>query len=203
MAFRDDTFDDLKRFLEKRLDADLESALYGGIFTNAKPEDSVFTVEKLKTSMRELQATIDRCNDDVRTICGISNEELRDDLNGGRQTAAQVRAQQQIEEHRLQANPLFGGTLAVGGSIVIFSEACFDFVEDWSLVRSPARARRRQSHHRQNIIMRMVPWKYAVTLDNGRTIMIHPAMKDDLDRLIDEANGANDVGHLSGIQGPV
>ena len=52
-------------------------------------------------------------------------------------------------------------------------------IEDWSKVRSPSRAvRRRKQGHRQNIVVRHVPRKDAISIDGGRTFMVHPeAMK--------------------------
>lgn len=48
-------------------------------------------------------------------------------------------------------------------------------VEDWSKVRSPSRARRRlRQGHPQNIIIRHVPRKDAITMDGGITYHMHP-----------------------------
>ena len=54
-------------------------------------------------------------------------------------------------------------------------------VEDWSRVRSPSRAARRaRQGHRQNIITRTVPRKEAITFDNGKTLVMHPAIADQI-----------------------
>lgn len=50
-----------------------------------------------------------------------------------------------------------------------------DTVEDWSKVRSPARARRRMKYgHRQNVRFLQVPKKTVYSIDRGRTLIMHP-----------------------------
>jgi hypothetical protein len=51
--------------------------------------------------------------------------------------------------------------------------------EDWSGVRSPARARRRRKHP-QNIKIIYAPKKECVSIDNGRVLVMHPAMAAEL-----------------------
>lgn len=60
-------------------------------------------------------------------------------------------------------------------------------VEDWSKVRSPSRAaRRRKQGHRQNIVVRQVPRKDAISIDGGRTFMVHPEAMKELRRMMPE-----------------
>ena len=66
------------------------------------------------------------------------------------------------------------GTL--GGTRIIESRLMVNHVEDWSRVRSPGRARRRRAQgHRQNIVIREVPMPDAITIDGGRTLIMHPS----------------------------
>jgi len=62
------------------------------------------------------------------------------------------------------------------GIRIIESLAMVDLVEDWSRVRSPGRARRRRHKHRQNIRIIAVPKTQAVSIDGGRTLIMHPVM---------------------------
>ncbi len=64
------------------------------------------------------------------------------------------------------------------GVRIIESAACVDIVgEDWSDVRSPARARRRQKlGHPQRVKPLYAPKKEAFSCDGGRTIIMHPEM---------------------------
>lgn len=56
-----------------------------------------------------------------------------------------------------------------------------DRVEDWSRVRSPSRARRRLKYgYPQNITIRHVPKKDAISFDGGKTYYVHPQMMDAL-----------------------
>ncbi|MDO8421124.1 MAG: hypothetical protein Q7S99_03080 [Parvibaculum sp.] len=50
--------------------------------------------------------------------------------------------------------------------------------EDWSRVRSPARARRRRRKHRQNIEIVYVPKKDVIQI--GNRLYMHPAMAAEL-----------------------
>lgn len=47
--------------------------------------------------------------------------------------------------------------------------------EDWSRVRSPARAARRRKKHRQNIVTRNKPRRDALQMPDGSLVM-HPEM---------------------------
>lgn len=62
----------------------------------------------------------------------------------------------------------------LGGIRIVESMAMVDYVEDWSKVRSPARARRRRHKHPQNIRTVAVPKPDAVMIDGGRTLVMHP-----------------------------
>jgi len=70
------------------------------------------------------------------------------------------------------------------GSVRIIEDAnLLDTVEDWSRVRSPARAwRRRRRGFKQNIVTRHVPKKEIYSLDGGRTLVMHPEMARELRR---------------------
>ena len=60
--------------------------------------------------------------------------------------------------------------------------------EDWSRVRSPGRARRRlRLGYRQNIVHRKVPRKDAVSMDGGRTYVMHPETVKEFYRMLREA----------------
>lgn len=62
-----------------------------------------------------------------------------------------------------------------------------DRVEDWSRVRSPGRARRRlRRGYPQNIIIRETPKKEAITIDGGRTYIMHPETAKEFRRLVVE-----------------
>ena len=52
--------------------------------------------------------------------------------------------------------------------------------EDWSQVRSPARARRRRHKHPQRIVIRQKPDPTIYRMDN--TLILHPAVADQLKR---------------------
>ena len=65
----------------------------------------------------------------------------------------------------------------MSGVRIIESLLMVDTVEDWTNVRSPSRAERRRRYgHRQNIVVRNVPKKEAISLDGGRTLTMHPEM---------------------------
>lgn len=64
--------------------------------------------------------------------------------------------------------------MLAGGVRIIESLAMVDHVEDWSKVRSPGRARRRRRKYRQNIRIVAVPRPEAVSIDGGRTLIMHP-----------------------------
>lgn len=65
------------------------------------------------------------------------------------------------------------GTFA--GMRIISDINMVDPVEDWSDVRSPARARRRRKlGFRQRIKTIYVPKKHAYAMDGGRTLVMHP-----------------------------
>ena len=69
-------------------------------------------------------------------------------------------------------------------------------VEDWSKVRSPGRARRRRSKHKQNITFRQEPTPQCVKI--GNTLLCHPNIVEELRRrahennLVKERNYVND-----------
>jgi hypothetical protein len=71
----------------------------------------------------------------------------------------------------------------LGGVRIIESVHMVDVVEDWSHVRSPSRAARRRKKHRQNIRVLHVPKKEAVTMDAGRTLIMHPEIAREFRRL--------------------
>lgn len=61
-------------------------------------------------------------------------------------------------------------------------------IEDWSRVRSPSRARRRlRLGYPQNIAIRHVPRKDAITMDGGRTYTMHPETAREFCRIFDVA----------------
>ena len=72
------------------------------------------------------------------------------------------------------------------GVRIIESLDMVDYVEDWSRVRSPGRARRRRRKHRQNIRVIAVPKKEAFSTDGGRTLIMHPEMARQLREAIPE-----------------
>lgn len=72
----------------------------------------------------------------------------------------------------------------IGGVRIIESLDMVDLVEDWSRVRSPARARRRRRKHPQNIRMIALPKREAISIDGGRTMIMHPEMARQLRELI-------------------
>jgi len=58
-----------------------------------------------------------------------------------------------------------------------------DPVEDWSEVRSPARARRRRKlGFPQRVKIIYVPKRIAYAMDGGRTMVMHPTMRRELER---------------------
>jgi hypothetical protein len=70
---------------------------------------------------------------------------------------------------------------------IVESFTMTESIEDWSKVRSPSRARRRQRYgHRQNVVMRQVPRKDAITIDGGRTYHMHPETAREFRRMMDE-----------------
>lgn len=86
-------------------------------------------------------------------------------------TATEVLERMREVEQRLAAveiprfNPL-------GGLPVVESPFMVDVHEDWSRVRSPARARRRRRKHRQNIVITVTPSK-EILIAEGK-IYCHP-----------------------------
>lgn len=63
------------------------------------------------------------------------------------------------------------------GVRIIEDDKMVDVTEDWSRVRSRGRAaRRRRRGHQQNIRFVGTPKKEAVSIDGGRTMIMHPAM---------------------------
>lgn len=69
----------------------------------------------------------------------------------------------------------------------IFEDLCMvePAGEDWSRVRSPARARRRRRKHRQNIVQLFKPLGHAYRVPDGRgsfVYVMHPDMAAELRR---------------------
>jgi hypothetical protein len=74
---------------------------------------------------------------------------------------------------------MFGVKLITSGLMVMTSE-------DWSRVRSPSRARRRMSRgHRQNIEIKSVPRRDAISLDGGSSYFVHPSVYDEIRNLFE------------------
>lgn len=64
-----------------------------------------------------------------------------------------------------------------GGVQIIEDYNMVEMTEDWSHVRSRGRAiRRRRKGHCQNIKFVRTPKKEAISIDGGRTLIMHPAM---------------------------
>lgn len=82
-------------------------------------------------------------------------------------TAAKLRAMMEDVMRMAAQRPAFNGH-------IVPSLAMVDQVEDWSRVRSPARARRRRNKHKQRIFIRFVPKREAVLI-NG-VMYAHPEM---------------------------
>ena len=58
---------------------------------------------------------------------------------------------------------------------ILENSAMVDYVEDWSRVRSPARARRRRKlGFKQNIRTFIVPKREVISIHGGRTLVMHP-----------------------------
>lgn len=81
-----------------------------------------------------------------------------------------------------------GFELSLGtGTRIIQDPNLTDSVEDWSRVRSPSRARRRlRRGFPQNMVVRQVPSRRAVSLDGGRTLVCHPEFLRELKRVLDK-----------------
>jgi hypothetical protein len=80
---------------------------------------------------------------------------------------------------------LYGYSNHFGGVQIVESWKMVDRTEDWSRVRSPSRAeRRRRLGHRQNIDIRETSKKEAITIDGGRTYIMHPVMAAEFRRQI-------------------
>lgn len=74
----------------------------------------------------------------------------------------------------------FGGILIMeDASRVVFDR------EDWSRVRSPGRAARRRSKHRQNIVMLYKPDPNVIQF--GDRLIMHPAIAAEVRRQVREA----------------
>lgn len=86
-------------------------------------------------------------------------------------TATEIRERLLEVNNRLDAIP-FSTFNPLGGVPVIESPFMVDVHEDWSRVRSPARARRRRRKHRQNIVVTVTPSKQV--LMTGGKIFCHP-----------------------------
>lgn len=69
------------------------------------------------------------------------------------------------------------------GGLQIFEDwLMVDIKEDWSRVRSPARARRRRWKHKQNIDIVHVPKPEAIRM--GNKVYMHPEMAAELRRQV-------------------
>lgn len=84
----------------------------------------------------------------------------------------------------------------ITGVRIIEDSNLVDYVEDWSKVRSPSRARRRRKRgFAQNIQMSAVPLQQVYSLDGGKTLVMHPdiaraierQLQRDMDRLAERA----------------
>jgi len=84
----------------------------------------------------------------------------------------------------------------ITGSRIVEDRNLVDYVEDWSKVRSPSRARRRLKRgFAQNIQMSAVARQQVYSLDGGRTLVMHPdvaraferELQRDMDRLTERA----------------
>ena len=78
-------------------------------------------------------------------------------------------------------NPFGDGPQMYAGMQVFLDRNLVDYVEDWSRVRSPGRARRRRKKHPQRIVMRAVARKEAYRFQ-GKLFM-HPDMWRELQEL--------------------
>ncbi|MGD9728323.1 MAG: hypothetical protein AB7R40_23710 [Nitrospiraceae bacterium] len=66
---------------------------------------------------------------------------------------------------------------------IVESLQMVESVEDWSNVRSPSRAeRRRRQGKRQNIVVQLIPRKDAISIDGGKTYLVHPEVARELRR---------------------
>jgi|EndMetStandDraft_7_1072992.scaffolds.fasta_scaffold1005518_1 hypothetical protein len=71
---------------------------------------------------------------------------------------------------------IFGGVRIVEDQNLVIEDG-----EDWSGVRSPGRAKRRRARgFRQNITTKYKPRPEALSMDDGHTLIMHPAMADQL-----------------------
>jgi hypothetical protein len=65
--------------------------------------------------------------------------------------------------------------MMIHGARIIENRNMVDYVDDWSRVRSPSRAlRRRRQGHKQNIDIKVVPKKEALSMEGGRVLIMHP-----------------------------
>ena len=72
---------------------------------------------------------------------------------------------------------------AIPSSRIVEDATLVDYVEDWSKVRSPSRALRRQKRgFKQNVFMRAVPNKTVYSIDNGRVRVMHPEVARAIER---------------------
>ena len=82
----------------------------------------------------------------------------------------------------------------LGDVKIVESLAMVDQVEDWSGVRSPGRARRRRRKYRQNIKIVNVPKPHAISIDGGRTLIMHPEIARQLRHAVDNQHKRNPAG---------
>lgn len=73
-------------------------------------------------------------------------------------------------------NPISSPNTFNGFKIFECAEMVVYVCEDWSKVRSPARARRRRKKHRQNITAHYEPSSEFIIDERRRSIYCHPAM---------------------------
>lgn len=85
-----------------------------------------------------------------------------------------------------------------GFEIIIDDIAMSDPVEDWSHVRSPSRAKRREKRgFRQNVLIKRIPKKEIYKIDSGTfgfqsfsrgKLIMHSSMKEELLKKLEQYN---------------
>jgi hypothetical protein len=74
-------------------------------------------------------------------------------------------------------------TISEPASRIVEDASLVDYVEDWSKVRSPSRARRRLKRGiRKSLPMKAVPNKTVYSIDNGRVLVMHPEVARAMER---------------------
>jgi hypothetical protein len=70
-------------------------------------------------------------------------------------------------------------------SSIVEDASLVDYVEDWSKVRSPSRARRRIKRGiRKSLPMKAIPSKTVYSIDNSRMLVMHPEVARAMERHI-------------------